>query len=158
MKIMKTSALLLSALLLTACQQGAGGEQLPPEPLVEPIDPTRDPVGAVKANDKIVVLTQDLNKQRAAVKKLIRDTRADSIEQCRVVGFGNKPCGGPAEYVVFSVKNLDEADVRARISEYNYAAQADNMRRGLMSTCDITPEPAVGFAKGHCTISKSDIE
>lgn len=145
--------LILGSLLLAGC--GTGGDRLAPEPLIEPIDPMTDPVGAVKARDRLPEIKHpDLKAMRSDIMKMIDDTRADNVEQCRVVGFGHKPCGGPASYIAFSVKNVSEQEAMARIGEYNAAAQASNVRQGLMSDCSIVPEPAVTLQNGRCTLAK----
>ncbi|MDX3772607.1 hypothetical protein QE250_00595 [Chromatiaceae bacterium AAb-1] len=146
--------LIVSGLLLGGCmgQGSSGTDRLPPEPLVEPIDPQTNPVAAVRAREQRMEHYPDVKAMRADVMKLIADTRADNAEQCRVVGFGHKPCGGPARYIAFSVKHASEQEVMARIGEYNTAAQAENIRLGLMSDCAIVPEPAVTLKNGRCTL------
>ena len=153
--------LALMALLLgvSGCQQGqaANTEQLAPEPLVEAIDPQQDPIAAVKAKEKQVTLTadQDVDALRREALSAIGDASADDNNQCRIAGFGHKPCGGPAQYIAYSTKGGNEADILAKIAAYNAAAQAENMRLGRISDCAVVPKPAVELSGGQCKLVKN---
>ncbi|MDP5138394.1 hypothetical protein [Rheinheimera baltica] len=153
----KLLILIMTTLALTACQQGQASndpsvERLPPQPLVEPIDPTTDPVAAVKARKKQMIDQQPLSAMRAEIMALIGDAQADNIQQCRVVEFGSKPCGGPASYIALSTKDGNESEIMALISKYNAAQKAENARLGLMSDCAVVPKPGVILENGVCTL------
>ena len=155
---MQIKMLLLSGVLvLTGCQQGQTGsdvtsERLPPEPIVVPIDPVADPSAAVKARKQQMAEQNNLQAMRAEILALVGDAKADDVSQCRVVGLGSKPCGGPASYIAVSVKDGNESAIMALINKYNAAAKAENERSGLMSNCAIVPKPAVVLEKGICTL------
>ncbi|MBZ9612415.1 hypothetical protein [Rheinheimera maricola] len=154
---MNTAILLLGTLVLAACQQGqanseTANQRVAPAPLVEPVDPVKDPVAAVKARKQLMVNDVNLNAMRGEIIALIGDAKADSIEQCRVVGFGSKPCGGPASYIALSVKDSNETELMARIANYNAAAKAENERLGRMSDCAVVPKPTVVLQNGVCTL------
>lgn len=148
---------LLSGLI--GCQQGqaANDQQLAPAPLVEAIDPQQDPIAAVKAKEKQMSMTvdQDVSALRRDALALIGDASADENNQCRIAGFGHKPCGGPAQYVAYSTKNGNEAEILAKIAAYNAAAEAENVRLGRMSDCAVVPKPAVELAGGQCKLVTS---
>lgn len=155
----KVLILIMSALMVSACQQGQAGsdmsaERLPPKPLVEPIDPSKDPVSAVQARRQQMADEINLNAMRAEIMALVGDAKADNVEQCRVVGFGSKPCGGPASYIAVSVKGSNEAEIMALIGKYNAADKAENERIGLMSDCAVVPKPAVTLRNGICTLTQ----
>jgi hypothetical protein len=158
---MQTKILILMATLaLAACQQGQAGseviaERLPPEPVVEPIDPASDPVAAVKARKQQMAEQNNLAAMRAEILALIGEAKADNVSQCRVVGFGSKPCGGPASYIVMSAKDGNESHIMALIAKYNAAAKAENDRLGLMSNCAVVPKPAVVLVDGVCTLTNN---
>ncbi|MEH8016435.1 hypothetical protein MN202_04275 [Rheinheimera muenzenbergensis] len=156
---MRTNRLLplLAVLVLSACQQGqasgtADTERLLPKPVVEPIDPVKDPLTAMKARKQQMAEVADLTSMRAEIMALIGEARADNVQQCRVAGFGSKPCGGPASYIAYSLKDKNETVLLALIEKYNSAAKAENERLGLMSDCAIVPKPAVVLENGVCTL------
>lgn len=159
--MMKHQLVLLALLLAVAgCQQGqaANDGRLPPEPLVEPIDPQKDPIAAVKAKEKqMATLTDssDVDRLRREALALIGDAKADDNSQCRVTGFGHKPCGGPEQYVAYSTKDGNEAEILKKIAAYNAAAEAENIRLGRMSDCAVVPKPAVELSGGQCKLVKN---
>lgn len=153
MRYSKPAALLLLALPLSACMQSTGGERSAPAPLVEQIDPQKDPVRAVQAHrqQQHSDLT-DIASLRAEVLRLTRDKTADNVQQCLVLPLGHKPCGGPAEYIAVSIKGKDEGSLLQKISGYNQAVEADNLRKGLMSDCAVVTKPAVQLVNGKCEL------
>lgn len=153
MRYSKLAALLLLALPLSACMQNTGGERSAPAPLVEQIDPQKDPVGAVQAHrqQQSTDLT-DVSRLRAEVLRLTRDKSADNVQQCLVLPLGSKPCGGPAEYIAVSIKGKDEGSLLQKISGYNQAMEAENSRKGLMSDCAVVEKPAVQLVNGKCEL------
>ena len=152
------SIVVFAGVMLAGCQQGQAGDttdaqaKLPAAPFVEPIDPVTDPIGATKARKQQMSIEADASKLRQEVLALIGDARADNIQQCRVVGFGDKPCGGPARYIAVSVKDVDEAELMALISRYNAASREENQRKGLMSDCAVVPKPSVMLQDGMCKL------
>jgi len=156
----KTGLFVLLVLAATGCQQGqaASEQRLSPEPLVEAIDPQEDPIAAVKAKEKqqmSLKVDQDVGALRREALALIGDAIADENSQCRVTGFGHKPCGGPAQYIAYSTKDGNEAEILSKIAAYNAAEEAENMRLGRMSDCAVVPKPAVELSGGQCKLVKN---
>lgn len=157
---MTTALMLAATMLLVACQQGqanseGAGQRVAPEPIVEPIDPATDPVAAVKARKQQMSVQTDLGTLRAEIMALIGEARADNVQQCRVVGFGAKPCGGPASYIALSVKDKNESQLMSLIDKYNAEMKAENDRLGRMSDCAVVPKPGVVLENGICTLTKT---
>ena len=122
--------------------------------VIEPIDPQTDPIAASKARSEQVSLETDLKKLKQDVLALIGDAKADNISQCRVIGFGSKPCGGPAGYIAASVKDLDEKELMDKVGLYNSAESAYNNQLGIMSNCAVEPKPDVTLEDGVCRLVK----
>ena len=83
------------------------------------------------------VPTEDGARARLAVMRqevdaLVGDA-CGAIEDCRYVGIGAKPCGGPWAYTIYSTVATDSAALAERIGAY-YAFEADiNQRYGYIS-------------------------
>jgi len=80
--------------------------------------------------------------QLQRVQALIGSARCTADAQCRVIGIGDRPCGGPESYLAWSTTQTD-----AQALEAAARAHADERRRwhekaGLMSTCEFRPPPA----------------
>jgi hypothetical protein len=152
-----TLLILTMTLALTACQQDQLSnetvtQRIAAKPLVEPIDPVANPAAAVKARKQQMVDATDLTALRTEIMTLVGNANADNVAQCRVVGFGSKPCGGPASYIAISIKDGNEQQIMALIGKYNAAAKAENERLGRMSNCAVVPEPAVVLQQGMCVL------
>jgi hypothetical protein len=93
------------------------------------------------------------------VEALIGDAACDTDAQCRTVGIGLKPCGGPAAYRAWSTLRTDEKTLQAAVT-----AQADTQRReqiieGRVSTCEVVPDPGAYCdkrqpASGHAGVCR----
>lgn len=94
----------------------------------------------------------ELSTRLAQIKAMIGAAAADHSAQCKVVGVGQKPCGGPAFYLPYSTKDVDEAKLLAQIEAYNQLAKAHNQRSGMISDCAIVPVPQVALVGGFCKI------
>lgn len=113
------------------------------------------------------VPTEDGARARLAVMRqevdaLVGDA-CGAIEDCRYVGIGAKPCGGPWAYTIYSTVATDSAALAERIGAY-YAFEADiNQRYGYISDCSVPNPPwlscealrCVDLLQGGSTVSIS---
>ncbi len=77
---------------------------------------------------------------------------ADEPSQCKLIGFGSKPCGGPGSYLVYSTAETNESRLKQLVSEFNQLQKRINEERRLSSDCAVTPKPQVEFVERVCTI------
>ena len=73
-----------------------------------------------------------------------------SDDDCRALPFGEKPCGGPWSYKVFSMAAVDSTVLADMIVRYNEFNQVLNDRYGWMSDCMYVGQPEVDCYKGKC--------
>lgn len=158
-KVSVILATLMASSALMGCQQGAteqsSTERLVPNAVIEPIDPQTNPIAASKARKQQMAIDTDLTALKQEVLALIGDASADNVQQCRVIGFGAKPCGGPARYIAASIKNVDEAVLMAKVGQYNAASAENNRKLGLMSDCSVVPKPSVVLEQGICRLTEA---
>lgn len=164
MKIAWLPVVLCLSLGLGGCDDSVSPEAAASEPVRES---AMDPA---KPDDKVVPATGSLREVKAAgaglqddsarmaqllqeIKQLVGTAAADELAQCRKVGFGHKPCGGPASYLIYSVKDLDEPQLLSKVTLYNQLMQAEHQRLGLVSDCAIVPEPGIALVGGVCVAS-----
>jgi hypothetical protein len=76
----------------------------------------------------------------------------DADDQCHTIGVGHKACGGPERYLAWSSKNSDGARLRALVAEHAAARQAEDTKKGMMSTCSVVPDPGATCSAGHCVL------
>lgn len=103
--------------------------------------------------------TMDLKAQilqeRAEIKKLIGEAKADSPTQCRVMALGHKACGGPEAYVAYSIAQTDEALLLQHAQRYKELQQLWQKTEGMYSDCAIVLKQNVSWVDGYCVISSS---
>jgi hypothetical protein len=80
------------------------------------------------------------------------DAACDADDQCHTIGVGHKACGGPERYLAWSSKNGDGARLRALVAEHAAARQAEDTKKGMMSTCSVVLDPGATCAAGQCVL------
>jgi hypothetical protein len=67
-----------------------------------------------------------------------------------VIALGSKPCGGPAEYRVYSSLDTDTALLETRASEYTRLSGQYNRETKALSDCSMVLAPMAYCASGQC--------
>lgn len=91
-----------------------------------------------------------LMDMRREIDALIGDAEGASIADCRYAGLGSKPCGGPWEYIVYSIASTDSTALTARLTAYDAFEAEMNELYGYLSDCSIPNEPVLVFRDGRC--------
>lgn len=106
--------------------------------------------------DDVQDLEVFLDKLENEIRKMIGKS-CSSDDQCFAIAFGSKPCGGPWEYLIYSVSSTDEVTLKAKVNQYNELQAELNQRKGLASDCEFVVEPEVACVDGNCQeISRQD--
>lgn len=101
--------------------------------------------------ERAVDVEEDFDFQTARVNiEAIITTEATDASQCKTIAFGDRACGGPEEFLIYSTLNTDVELLENLVSEYNYQAGQYNLRTGLASICSIEMEPEVTLKNGVC--------
>jgi len=77
----------------------------------------------------------------AKMDALIGTATCDSDAQCRSIGVGARPCGGPAGYRPWSTVQTDAAQLKAAADALAALDRAAAERDGLASDCRMRPDP-----------------
>lgn len=91
-----------------------------------------------------------LARLEADIDLLIGEAACVGDDDCRALPFGEKPCGGPWSYKVFSISATDSVELAGMIDHYNEFNHILNERYGWMSDCMYVMPPAVDCYKGQC--------
>ena len=91
-----------------------------------------------------------LETMRQEIDELIGNAAGTSIADCRYAGLGSKPCGGPWEYIVYSVASTDSTALTVRLAAYDAFEAEMNELYGYLSDCSIPNEPVLVFKDGRC--------
>ena len=82
----------------------------------------------------------------------IGDAKCRNLVNCRVIGLGVRPCGGPEEYVAYSIWNTDREQISILVSEYNLLKEDLMHESEQVGTCEILPEPGVDCIRAQCVL------
>ena len=91
-----------------------------------------------------------LAEMRREIDALIGDAAGASIEDCRYMALGDKPCGGPWEYIVYSVSSTDSTALAERVTAYNAFEEEMNRRYWSISDCMYVTPPVLVYRDGRC--------
>ncbi len=75
-------------------------------------------------------------------------------DDCRSIGTGAKPCGGPWHYLIYSASTVDEEYLQELVSNLAAFENYMNMKYGYMSTCDVPVPPPLECHEGICRAAR----
>lgn len=81
------------------------------------------------------------------------DLGCDNNSQCHSIGVGSKACGGPENFIAWSSRNSDGAQLKALVAQHSAARRDEDQRRGMMSTCSVISDPGATCRAGVCTLN-----
>ena len=89
---------------------------------------------------------------RAEITELIGDARCNNLVNCRVVGLGAAPCGGPEEYVAYSIWKTVGDEIGTLVSEYNLIREDIALDSEAVGRCEQLLKPAVDCIRSRCVV------
>jgi hypothetical protein len=87
---------------------------------------------------------------RESIARQIGTPACSSPAVCRTLPLGVKPCGGPRQYLVYSLSVTDSARLAADAVRFNEAEARKNREEGRMSDCSMLIAPRVTCVSGKC--------
>ena len=97
-----------------------------------------------------VELLERMADIEAAIVALIGDPLCDSVDECRYVGFGQRACGGPLKYLVYSISRTDSVQLNTLVDEHRRLNREWNHKTKAMSPCSVAPIPVLARRDGRC--------
>ena len=91
-----------------------------------------------------------LDAWRDAILSMVANPVCTDSTDCRAIALGAKPCGGPWEYLIYSVSSVDSSALAQEVANYNDFNAVLNQRYGWTSDCSIPPMPRPGCKDGKC--------
>ena len=89
---------------------------------------------------------------RREITELIGDARCQNLVNCRVMGLGARPCGGPEEYVAYSIWRTRRDDLEAKVDAYTFLREEAVRTQGKQGSCEALPEPNAACVNLHCVV------
>jgi hypothetical protein len=93
---------------------------------------------------------------RESIARQVGTAACSSPAVCRTLPLGSKPCGGPRQYLVYSLAVTDSARLAADAARYNQAEARRNREGGLVSDCSMLIAPQVSCVSRRCVAIRSE--
>jgi len=87
---------------------------------------------------------------RERIAALIVDARCNNLVNCRVIGIGSRPCGGPEEFVAYSIWDTKVDEIGSLAAEYDFLREELNAAGDQVGSCVVLPKPAVNCVNARC--------
>jgi hypothetical protein len=87
---------------------------------------------------------------RASITQQIGTAACTSPAVCRTLPLGVKPCGGPRQFLVYSLAVTDSARLARDAARFNEAEARKNRDQGMVSDCSMLMAPQVSCVSGKC--------
>jgi hypothetical protein len=71
-------------------------------------------------------------------------------DDCRYIGVGSKPCGGPWSYLIYSASTVDIDHLETLVRIHASFEEYMNIKYGYASTCDVPIPPLLECHDGIC--------
>ena len=89
----------------------------------------------------------------ARIKAGIGAARCSSDAQCRSLGLGEKPCGGPAQWWAWSTSSPQAAQLPAWAAQLAALAKQRNTSSGMAGNCLYQPDPGTVCQAQRCVLA-----
>ena len=89
----------------------------------------------------------------ARIKAGIGEARCSSDAQCRSLGLGEKPCGGPAQWWAWSTSSPQAAQLPAWAAQLAALAKQRNTSSGMAGNCLYQPDPGTVCQAQRCVLA-----
>lgn len=93
---------------------------------------------------------QELQRLEAEARALARADGCARADQCRTAPVGDRPCGGPRNYLVYCAATTDTVALFRKLDELKRAEQEFNRKHGLVSTCEYRMPPETQLVGTTC--------
>ena len=91
-----------------------------------------------------------LEAMKQEILDLVGVAACEGDADCRFIALGDKPCGGPWRYLVYSVTTVDTVTLATKVAAYNAFNRQLNEKYGWKSDCSVPAPPNVGCRQGRC--------
>lgn len=97
-------------------------------------------------------LQVDTKQLHQRMQRLTEDKSCRETAECKVLAVGNRPCGGPEQYLPYSAVNTDEKLLAITNDRYTKLKQQQQQRLGMRSTCQMLPTPLAQCKLRQCSL------
>ena len=86
------------------------------------------------------------------MQRLTADKNCQETAECKLLPVGNKACGGPEQYLLYSSQQTDEKLLAITNDRYSKLKKQQQQRLGMYTTCQMVIEPVAQCRQRQCVI------
>ncbi len=101
------------------------------------------------------MVEQQLHQLNLEIRASIGKAACTRDDECKTMAYGEKSCGGPREYLLFSTHETDMEQLKTKVSRYNLLDQQRNALSSLVSDCAFVEEPVLKCLGQICRPAKN---
>lgn len=131
-----TTAIVAALFMLTACSTV----------------PANTDVMVTQLDGPLAQLQVDTKQLYQRLQRLTTDKSCVEDQQCKVLAVGSRPCGGPEQYLPYSVLQTDSKLLAITNDRYRKIKQEQQLRLGLLGSCQRLTEPASQCRQQQCVL------
>ena len=94
---------------------------------------------------------QQLTQLAKAIEEFAKNKACTNGDGCRTMAMGSKPCGGPTNYIIYSLSKTDEKSLAEKVKQYTDLQKEFNIKYNKKSDCLFLSPPTVDCLNGVCT-------
>ena len=87
---------------------------------------------------------------RNEISVIVGEAACSEQTECRLIGLGAKPCGGPWKYLIYSSVETDTTGLKEKVKEYNDWNLEINKTYGYFSYCTMAELAELECLEGKC--------
>ncbi len=105
------------------------------------------------ADDSVFAVADDkkLAQLGKEIEEFAKNKACTNGDGCRTMPMGAKACGGPTNYVIYSLSKTDEKQLAEKVKLYTDFQKELNTKYNRASDCLFLSPPTVDCLNGVCT-------
>ncbi len=103
-----------------------------------------------EAGSSLETDAQQLQRLETEARAIARTEGCTGPGQCRTAPVGDRPCGGPRDYIVYCAATTDTVALLRKLEELKQAEQAFNRKHQRVSTCEFRMPPETQLVGTTC--------
>jgi hypothetical protein len=93
---------------------------------------------------------QKLSQMGKDIEEFAKNKACTNGDGCRTMPMGTKACGGPTNYVIYSLSKTDEKQLAEKVKQYTDFQKELNVKYNRTSDCLFLSPPTVDCLNGVC--------
>ena len=93
---------------------------------------------------------QKLTQLGKEIGEFAKNKACSGGDDCRTMAMGSKPCGGPTNYIIYSLSKTDEKQLSDKVKQYTDFEKELNIKYNRASDCMFLMPPTVNCLNGVC--------